>query len=61
MAQLAAEKQKLDARLADPAFYQPAAKADLQACQQRQIEVAGELAETEAAWLAAQEKLEKSE
>ncbi|MCZ2173223.1 MAG: ABC transporter, partial [Burkholderiales bacterium] len=61
MAQLAAEKQKLDARLADPALYQPAAKADLQACQQRQIEVAGELAGTEAAWLAAQEKLEKSE
>jgi len=61
MAQLATEKQKLDARLVDPEFYQPAAKADLQACQQRQIEVAGELAETEAAWLAAQEKLEKSE
>ena len=61
MAQLAAEKQKLDVRLADPALYQPAAKTDLQACQQRQIEVAGELAETEAAWLAAQEKLEKSE
>ncbi|MBZ0124996.1 MAG: ATP-binding cassette domain-containing protein, partial [Rhodocyclaceae bacterium] len=61
MAQLASEKQKLDARLADPALYQPAAKADLQACQQRQTEVAGELAGTEAAWLAAQEKLEKSE
>jgi ATP-binding cassette subfamily F protein 3 len=61
MAQLAAEKQKLDARLADPALYQSPDKKELQACQQRQAEVAGELAGTEAAWLAAQEKLEKSE
>ncbi len=61
MAQLEAEKRKLDARLADPALYQSPDKKELQACQQRQIEVAGELAGTEAAWLATQEKLEKSE
>jgi ATP-binding cassette subfamily F protein 3 len=61
MAQLEAEKRKLDARLADPALYQSPDKKELQACQQRQAEVAGELAGTEAAWLAAQEKLEKSE
>ena len=61
MAQLEAEKRRLDARLADPALYQSPDKQELQACQQRQAEVAGELAGTEAAWLAAQEKLEKSE
>ncbi|MCK6384618.1 MAG: ATP-binding cassette domain-containing protein [Rhodocyclaceae bacterium] len=61
MAQLAAEKQKLDARLADPALYRSPDKAALLAGQQRQDELARELAETEAAWLAAQEKLEKSE
>jgi ATP-binding cassette subfamily F protein 3 len=59
MAQLGAEKQALDARLADPALYRPAAKADLQACQQRQGQVAAELAEAETAWLAAQEQMEQ--
>ena len=58
MAQLTAEKQQLDARLADPALYQSAAKADLQACQQRQTALADELAESEAAWLVAHEELE---
>jgi ATP-binding cassette subfamily F protein 3 len=58
MAQLAAEKQHLEARLADPALYQPAAKADLLASQQRQAQLAAALAETESAWLAAQEELE---
>jgi len=58
MAQLEAEKRQLDARLADPALYQSADKQALAASQQRQAEVAGELAETEAAWLAAHEKME---
>jgi hypothetical protein len=49
MAQLEAEKCQLDARLADPALYQSADKQALAASQQRQAEVAGELAETEAA------------
>ncbi|OQY75835.1 MAG: hypothetical protein B6D47_00745, partial [Rhodocyclaceae bacterium UTPRO2] len=59
MAQLAAEKQKLDARLADPALYQPRGPSELQACRQRQTAVADELAGIETAWLAAQEKLEQ--
>jgi ATP-binding cassette subfamily F protein 3 len=61
MAQLEAEKRRLDGRLADPALYQSPDKKELQACRQRQDEIARELADTEAAWLAAQEKLEKPE
>jgi ATP-binding cassette subfamily F protein 3 len=59
MAQLEAEKRRLDTRLADPALYQSTDKKELQACQQRQAEVAGELAEAETAWMAAQEELER--
>jgi len=59
MARLTAEKQQLDARLADPALYQAAAKTELRACQQRQARIADELAKTEAAWLETQEKLEE--
>ncbi|HMM54861.1 MAG TPA: ATP-binding cassette domain-containing protein [Candidatus Desulfobacillus sp.] len=58
MAQLATEKQGLEARLADTALYLPAARAELQACQQQQARLASDLAEAEAAWLAAQEELE---
>ncbi len=59
MAQLEAEKRRLDARLADPALYRAPDKKELQACQQRQAEVAGELAEIETAWMAAQEQMEQ--
>jgi ATP-binding cassette subfamily F protein 3 len=59
MAQLEAEKRRLDTRLADPALYQSTDKKELQACQQRQAEVADELAEVETAWMAAQEELER--
>ncbi len=61
MAQLEAEKRQLDARLADPAFYQSPDKAALITGQQRRDEIARELAETEATWLAAQEQLEYPE
>jgi ATP-binding cassette subfamily F protein 3 len=59
MAQLEAEKRKLDARLADPALYQSPDPSELQACRQRQTAVAEELAGVETAWMAAQEKMEQ--
>ena len=59
MAQLTAEQQKLEARLADPAFYQSPDKQALAACRQRQTQLADELAECEAAWLDAQDKMEQ--
>jgi ATP-binding cassette subfamily F protein 3 len=58
MAQLEAEKRQLDARLADPALYQSPDKQALLASQNRQARLAEELAETETAWLAAQQQLE---
>ncbi len=59
MAQLEAEKRRIDARLADPALYQSPDPSDLQACRQRQTAVADELAGIETAWMAAQEKMEQ--
>jgi ATP-binding cassette subfamily F protein 3 len=59
MAQLTAEHQKLEARLADPAFYQSPDKQALAACRQRQTQLADELAECEAVWLDAQDKMEQ--
>jgi ATP-binding cassette subfamily F protein 3 len=61
MARLNAEKQQLDARLADPSLYQAAAKAELRAGQQRQAQIAAELAAAETAWLVAQETREALE
>jgi ATP-binding cassette subfamily F protein 3 len=58
MAQLAEEKQRLDARLADPSSYQAADKAALQKSTARQAEVAVKLAEAEEKWLALHEALE---
>ncbi len=58
LAELATQKQAIEARLTDASLYLPAARAELDACQQQQTQIITELAHTEAAWLAAQEALE---
>ncbi|HUN51976.1 MAG TPA: ABC-F family ATP-binding cassette domain-containing protein [Candidatus Sulfotelmatobacter sp.] len=57
MARLAAEKARLDGRLADPKTY-AGSHAELGELLERQGEIAARLAAAEAAWLEAQEKLE---
>jgi len=59
MATLEAEKATLDAVIADPASYEAEQKNRLTATLKRQGEVVSLLAETEAAWLLAQEELEQ--
>jgi len=59
MATLEAEKATLDAVIADPASYEAEQKNRLTATLTRQGEVVSLLAETEAAWLLAQEELEQ--
>ena len=59
MAQLSEEKQRIDARLADPASYQSADRAALQKSTARQTELIAKLAEAEEKWLVLHEALEK--
>jgi len=59
MAQLTEERQRLDARLADPASYQSADRAALQKSTARQAEIIAKLAEAEEKWLELHEALEK--
>ena len=59
MAQLAEEKQRIDARLADPATYQTTDRAALQKSTARQAEIVSRLAEAEEKWLSLHEEMEK--
>ena len=59
MAQLTEEKQRLDARLADPASYQSPDKVTLQKSTARQVDLIRLLGEAEEKWLALHEALEK--
>jgi len=59
MAQLTEEKQRIDARLADPASYQSADRAALQKSTARQADLVRLLGEAEEKWLVLHEELEK--
>jgi ATP-binding cassette, subfamily F, member 3 len=56
--ELDAEKARIEARLADPALYEDASKAELQDLLARQGALARELGEVEAQWMEAVQKLE---
>ena len=58
MARASARKSELDARLTDPAIYQPAQNAALQALVADQAYAAQELLQLETEWLALQEALD---
>ena len=58
IARLSAQKSALDARLADPALYQPEARETLQAVLQDQAYVGKELSQLESEWLEKQAALE---
>ncbi len=60
MAKLAAERTALEARLADPAMYGAARKAEVTAANTRLAAIARETAAAEADWLAAEEALESA-
>jgi ATP-binding cassette subfamily F protein 3 len=60
VAALAAERAKLEAKLADPALYVPVRAAEVTAAQVRLGAIARETAEAEAAWLEAEEALEEA-
>ena len=61
MAALAAERAAIEARLADPALYQPGRGAEVIAAQQRLAEIARAHDGAELAWLEAEEALEAAE
>jgi ATP-binding cassette subfamily F protein 3 len=58
LAKLAAERARLEARLADPALYAPGRAADVTAANTRLAALKREAAAAEEAWLAAEEALE---
>jgi ATP-binding cassette subfamily F protein 3 len=57
---LNAERARLEARLADPALYEPGRAADVTAANTRLAGIARELAAAETAWLEAEEALEQA-
>ena len=57
LARLAAERAKLEARLADPALYGPGRTADITAANTRLAAIAREIEAAEMAWLEAEEAL----
>ncbi|BCX89064.1 ATP-binding cassette, subfamily F, member 3 [Methylomarinovum tepidoasis] len=57
---LSAEQAELEAQLADPGLYQEDARERLQTLLKRKGEIDRRLTEAEAAWLAAEEKLEQA-
>ena len=61
IAKLGAERAKIEAKLADPALYQPGRGADVAAAQLRLAALAREQEAEEAAWLEAEEALEMAE
>ena len=61
MAALAAERAAIEARLADPALYQPGRGAEVIAAQQRLAEIGRAHEGAELAWLEAEEALEAAE
>ena len=61
LAVLARERVELEARLANPEFYQPEARAELRIALARQAELTRLGDETEAAWLSASAELEAAE
>jgi ATP-binding cassette subfamily F protein 3 len=60
VAKIAEMRQKLSARLADPALYEPARSGDLALWQRKFAEAEDAIARAEALWLDAQERLEAS-
>jgi ATP-binding cassette subfamily F protein 3 len=58
MADLGAEKQELERRLGDPAFYGSVSPAEVQAASRRCADVVRELGEAEERWLDVQAELE---
>ena len=58
LAKLTAERAAVEARLADPALYEPGRARDIAAANARLAAIARESAAAEAAWLAAEEALE---
>jgi ATP-binding cassette subfamily F protein 3 len=60
IAKLTAERALIEARLADPALYEPNRTADLTATNMRLAAVSRDLAAAETAWLEAEEALEQA-
>ena len=58
LAKLAAERVRIEAKLADPALYAPGRAADVTAANTRLAAIRREAAAVEEAWLAAEEALE---
>ena len=57
---LAAERMRIEAKLADPAMYAPGRTAEMTAANSRLAAIAKEAAAAEEAWLMAEEALEAS-